>query len=185
MDIILSPETINYKFCPQCQTSKPESKFKRNQDWCRQCIKEAKEQVPDGMKFCPYCKGTKNIELFRGDSKLRDGYKSICKLCRNYRHLGQELDRKNRKLGADFNITLATYMEKLESQGGVCAACGYPETHIDHKTGKIKNLAVDHNHKTGEVRELLCFNCNVSLGFLQEDPARIGGLLRYILKYIA
>jgi hypothetical protein len=67
----------------------------------------------------------------------------------------------------------------LAEQGDVCAVCNMPETHIDRRSGNIRELCVDHDHKTGEVRALLCSACNVALGRLNEDPARIRALADY------
>lgn len=51
-----------------------------------------------------------------------------------------------------YGITAAQYDQMLEAQGGVCAVCGKPP-------GKTR-LNVDHDHKTGLVRGLLCWTCN-------------------------
>lgn len=45
--------------------------------------------------------------------------------------------------------------------------------------GKTANLVVDHDHRTGDVRSLLCGKCNKSLGIMDEDPDRIRKLLAY------
>lgn len=60
-----------------------------------------------------------------------------------------------------YNLMLAT-------QGGVCAICRNPETVT--RNGVIRPLCVDHDHKTGEVRGLLCVGCNSALGYLGDDP---------------
>jgi len=57
------------------------------------------------------------------------------------------------RLATIFNLTPDEYDTILEHQGGVCAICSRPP-----KPGK--RLAVDHDHKTGYVRGLLCFMCN-------------------------
>ena len=44
----------------------------------------------------------------------------------------------------------------------------------------VVDLCIDHDHETGTVRDLLCSNCNTSLGLLMEDPSRIEGLADYI-----
>jgi hypothetical protein len=58
-----------------------------------------------------------------------------------------------KRLASIFNLTPDEYDLILDHQGGVCAICGRPP-----KPGK--RLAVDHDHKTGFVRGLLCFLCN-------------------------
>lgn len=55
----------------------------------------------------------------------------------------------------------------LGEQGGVCAICGQKETSTYR--GKVRKLAVDHCHKTGRVRGLLCMNCNQGLGKFQHS----------------
>ena len=57
----------------------------------------------------------------------------------------------------------------LEAQGGVCAICEKPERSTS-RYGRIKKLAVDHDHDTGAVRGLLCANCNKGIGNLGDDP---------------
>lgn len=61
-----------------------------------------------------------------------------------------------------YNLTPEEYEAILEYQGGVCAICDHPP--------KSKNLAVDHDHKTGLVRGLLCYMCNYTLGGMGGDP---------------
>lgn len=48
-----------------------------------------------------------------------------------------------------------------------------------HK-GKVMRLSVDHCHKTGKVRGLLCQECNFALGLLEDDRAKIVALLQYV-----
>ena len=65
-----------------------------------------------------------------------------------------------------YGITPEQYAQMLLDQGGVCAICGLPETRILH--GQVCQLCVDHDHETGEVRGLLCFMCNTTLGKLEK-----------------
>lgn len=61
-----------------------------------------------------------------------------------------------------FGLTVEEYESMLNSQNKVCAICKQ-----DCNTGN--RLAVDHNHKTGKIRGLLCKNCNTSIGLLKEN----------------
>ena len=76
-----------------------------------------------------------------------------------------------------YGITLDDYEQLLKDQNYRCAICG-------HHCDKFKNgLGVDHNHKTGETRGLLCVNCNAALGNLKESPRRVLHLLEYMEKW--
>lgn len=69
----------------------------------------------------------------------------------------------------NFGITLDQYEEMLKAQNGVCFICEQPEKATYKDTGKIKNLCIDHCHKTGKIRKLLCSNCNLIVGKLEEN----------------
>jgi hypothetical protein len=68
-----------------------------------------------------------------------------------------ERDRYYRR---KYGIGPEHYDMMLNAQEGVCAICSQKETAIDVKTGQIKRLAIDHDHKTGDIRGLLCGVCN-------------------------
>jgi hypothetical protein len=65
-----------------------------------------------------------------------------------------------------YGLTHEAYIAMLERQGNACALCGKPETAKD-RNGRIRALAIDHDHTTGEVRGLLCFRCNTSLSIVE------------------
>jgi Recombination endonuclease VII len=128
------------------------------------------------------------------------GRRSACKVCRAkdariyeksvyyekrvrppYKHNPQKSRQKSIK--KNYGITIEEYQCILDRQNGLCASCGNPET-AKGNTGKLKPLAVDHNHVTGKVRALLCGNCNQALGCLKEDPEQVKALLRYINEYV-
>lgn len=86
-------------------------------------------------------------------------------------------------LKKSFGITLAEYQEKHDAQGGCCAICGQPET--ASRDGKTKWLAVDHNHTTQVVRQLLCSSCNVLIGHSRENPAILRAAAAYLERHAA
>lgn len=78
-----------------------------------------------------------------------------------------------------FGLTGEEYAALLAQQNGVCAICQGQETHV-HKSGKVKALAVDHDHETGRVRGLLWMNHNQGIGRFQNSPR----LLRAAADYL-
>lgn len=71
------------------------------------------------------------------------------------------------------------YDELSQLQQGLCAICGDPETAL-RKSGKIKELAADHNHETSEWRGLLCARCNTALGLFGDDPEILEAAINYL-----
>lgn len=88
---------------------------------------------------------------------------------------------KNSFIKSTYGITLIEYEAMLEAQGGVCAICGEKETRKNRYTG-ICRLHIDHDHKTGEVRGLLCSSCNFALGGFRDDPEILIKAMKYLIK---
>lgn len=74
-----------------------------------------------------------------------------------------------------YGLTLEQYEAMLASQGGTCAVCG-------GGPGYNRDYNIDHCHKTGRVRGILCISCNVILGHAKDDPARLDLLAAYLRK---
>ena len=92
-----------------------------------------------------------------------------CNICKRKRIQDQRHDSHLRKT---YGITIEDYNELFTSQGGACWICG-------GGTSK-RYLATDHDHKTGEVRGLLCATCNKTLGKFRDDPQRFLAAADYL-----
>lgn len=79
-----------------------------------------------------------------------------------------------RRIGERYGLTSEQYKALYEAQGGACYIC-------QRATGKRKKLAVDHDHKTGYVRGLLCSPCNNILAHLRDNPEAAGRIKEYLL----
>lgn len=128
----------------------------------------------NGEKTCSQCHFPKPITEFSLHSNTYDGLQPTCKECNNRRGKNQRLQRK-------FGITEADYNTMLDAQAGVCAICGQPETRT--KFGKPTLLAVDHNHKTGAVRQLICSRCNMAIGLIDESPTKCDSIKAYLIRH--
>lgn len=78
-----------------------------------------------------------------------------------------------------FGISVADYDRLMLEQDGRCASCREAELHI-HRSGKKRDLAVDHDHATGIVRGLLCGDCNRGLGLFRDDPVALRAAADYL-----
>ena len=88
-------------------------------------------------------------------------------------------DRKT-KLKNRYGITIDEYDEMFKEQEGVCAICKMPE--VKKLFGNVVRLAVDHDHKTGKVRGLLCYKCNSILGRFNDNILLFESVIRYLKK---
>ncbi|XVV08933.1 endonuclease VII domain-containing protein [Actinoplanes sp. CA-131856] len=157
-------------YCKQCAAERSEaSRRKRG-------IKEQRrsaEPVPEGSKWCPDCETIKPLAEFARTKASKNGYHTYCRLCHNAR--GRETKERlyggNREyhLRHRYGITDADAKEMLAEQGGVCAICGTPDP--QH---------VDHDHRTGWVRGILCFNCNGGLGQFRDNPVFLAEAITYL-----
>jgi hypothetical protein len=78
-----------------------------------------------------------------------------------------------------YGLTHEQYLELHRSQNGLCAMCHLAETAVN-PSGEIRGLNIDHCHKTGRVRGLLCRNCNVALGLIKDNTE----LLKHAVTYL-
>lgn len=149
---------------------------------------------------CPNCNV---VRLARGDivrKAQREGKEFWCLPCRNKtrvhkptKYVGTELERKrqaakewknnnpdkvtNKRYKSRYGITLTEYKLKLKEQNNKCLICN-----IDEKDSRSNKLVVDHDHKTGEVRGLLCHNCNCGLGHFKDSTQFMENAIEYLKK---
>lgn len=134
------------------------------------------------MKKCKNCGEDKPNEEYYKRVASKDGLAFNCKSCSdetarewNNRNTDKRFEtRRKSHLRRKFDISLEQYSELLKKQNNCCAVC---ERHVSEFN---KELAVDHNHQTGEIRGLLCTNCNYRLVAKHTN----GELLRKIADYV-
>ena len=82
--------------------------------------------------------------------------------------------QKEYDLKKKYGITQEQYNELYNKQNGCCIVCKKPQSELK------KILCIDHNHKTGKVRGLLCDNCNSGIGLLKEDINILTNAINYL-----
>lgn len=114
-------------------------------------------------------------ELYKQDPTINER-------SREYKRSHPEM-RRRKGLKVNFGITLEEYNEMLIKQMGVCKICLKPETSIDGRNKRVKALAVDHDHITGKIRGLLCYSCNIGIGFLKDSSDLLKKAAEYLEEH--
>ena len=141
------------------------------------------------------CKKVKDTNEFGKDAKSKDSKNARCKECNRdqssnwYRNNTEKAKKSVRAYNLAnpivyrrhhlkrFGLSVEQYDLMLQQQNGVCAICKQLET------GKTINLCVDHCHKTGKVRGLLCGKCNKALGLIGDNLETLTNAGIYLVKY--
>ncbi|MEU4932216.1 endonuclease VII domain-containing protein [Streptomyces yokosukanensis] len=146
------------------------------QAYCRECSAEyyrqrqeakgkkvrEKVSVPPDHKRCPQCGVVKPYSEWERNKTSSDGWASYCRSCRAERNRASYFKR-------NYGLTEAERDAMIVAQWALCAIC--PDAPAAH---------VDHCHKTGRVRGVLCFNCNSGLGLLRDDPEVVRRAAAYL-----
>ena len=136
---------------------------------------------------CNKCGETKNLEqgfykTGRKNDKNPNNRHYTCKECQKKgvaeRYRADPSKAREAFLKRKYGITISEYDAMLEMQSNKCAVCK-----TDAPGGKHNVFCVDHDHVTGKVRELLCKDCNIVLGIINDSPEHLGRLMAYIVKH--
>lgn len=119
----------------------------------------------ENTKYCSKCKKIKQLCEFGVKKNERKMASCNCLSCVAEERL------KNR-----YGMTFKDYEKMLEEQDGKCKICGATTS------GGRGLFHVDHDHKTGIVRGLLCQQCNVGLGCFKDNPKSLASAITYLLE---
>lgn len=154
----------------------------------------AEIKIIDGKKPCAGCKKLLPISCFTKHAKMFCGLDTYCKECKKkqreanienrrasarnsyHKHKVKYLQGKREyRLAFLYDLSLAEYDQMFKEQDGNCKICGLPEIN--------RRLSVDHCHKTGKIRSLLCGRCNVVLGRVEENTETLWNMIEYIMEH--
>jgi hypothetical protein len=141
------------------------------------------------FKTCSKCKLQKETIEFSKDKGQKDGLYPSCKACKalyNKTDRVQELRKdwrvnnkqrmRENNYKKSYGTTIEDYDRMLKEQKGKCAICSSTET----KNKNYSYFAVDHCHKTGKIRGLLCDKCNTALGSFQDNIKVLSKAIEYL-----
>ena len=120
-------------------------------------------------KRCYVCDCYLPMNEFSKDVSRPDNKSPRCRSC-----------TRDERLWITYGIGTEDYDSMLEAQNNRCAICGC--TNADGRSGFFH---IDHDHKTGKVRGILCNNCNNGLGRFKDNPVFLLNATKYIEKQYA
>jgi len=133
------------------------------------------------MKVCAKCRQNLALSAFCKSRATVDGLRYWCRqCCAAYKKIwnARNPERiKSHKLRDSFGITIEQYNEKLQTQNFCCAICKIPQVKCK------KKFAVDHDHNTGQLRDLLCETCNRGLGLLKDNSKILRQAAAYLERH--
>lgn len=141
--------------------------------------------VTDTIRRCKRCNESKPLSGFPKDKKARNGFKLVCKKCKNASNKPWSDPKQREKIRhrdrlKDYGVTHEQYEAMREQQNDLCAICGKPETRTS-RAGTKSDLCVDHCHDTNAVRGLLCSNCNTALGYFKDSIENLSNAIDYLM----
>ena len=141
------------------------------------------------MRTCKICNQSKPLTEFyqtvRNGSPY--GYHGKCKSC--YVKKQQEnydpIKKRDENLKRVYGIGIEEYNTLLEKQNNRCAICEStdPKGRKSGRGGGVDVFYVDHDHKTGNVRGLLCNICNRTMGYVGENSNVLEEMIKYLQKH--
>lgn len=171
---------------------------------CRSCV--ISEAASRTEKLCHGCGEIKSAKEFGvrpgGPGKASKRLRSRCRACevraqaarrkanpeavREYkRRRASEVKGTDRAIRSamrrsarSLNLDPFLVLERYDVVGNVCEACG------EGPKGTRVRVSIDHRHSDGQFRGLLCNNCNLALGHLEDSPEKIRHLLSYVERDI-
>lgn len=143
------------KECTKCALILPISHFQRN----------TAQRTFDG--YAPYCRSCRSAERRRNyaDPVRRNKYKRAT---------------ENNRLHRLYGLTVDDVAEQKQQRSFRCDICG-----MERRGQHLQALHVDHCHRTGVFRGMLCNHCNRGLGLFFDEPARLRAAAAYLEKACA
>jgi hypothetical protein len=171
------------KICTHCRRQRSREDFPKHRQakdglgsWCKTCKAEDKKRYRaknlDSIrrKQSEYGKRRRQDPDFRMKASDR---------MRAWREKNVEKVREANILR--YGISLADYKRMFVSQHGKCLACS--RVIVDFGGGRKPERAhIDHDHRTGMVRGLLCMQCNMILGAVNDSTEVLANLIVYLCR---
>lgn len=156
----------------------PERRREYLNEWQRTAVRtrpEYREKRLQSQRRAYWRDPRKAIETQRAwQAKNRDMVRAMGKRWReaNPEKVARLAHRRRLK---KYGLTEGRYDLLIDKQGNACAIC-----RAAFILGVLKDVHIDHCHRTGVVRGLLCSRCNLGIGLFKDDHERLSAAAEYV-----
>ncbi len=184
-------DTTIWRCCTKCGIAQYPKAFHKRPDLpdglqtvCKSCVNaqrlEYRQNNKERLKTQKraYYEKNKDRILAKNDRWRRDNPEQL-KASRRKAYGKRKTSVREWNLQHNYKISLIEFNEMFILQDGRCAICKR------HQSELSKALHVDHDHKTGDVRGLLCAHCNLALGGFRDDMSRLKQAIVYLENHHA
>lgn len=176
------------KRCCKCKMPKAETEFNKNRSMrdglspaCRKCRKEEHSNYYQNNREKVLARTKKwwdahpEAATVKGRKYYQNNPEKVRLKIKKF-HAENPAYRRTAALKRNYGITPKDFARMEAEQAGVCAVC--------KQVPEGKGFYVDHDHKTGRVRGLLCFTCNMALGLLKDSAVFARSAAEYLEKHL-
>lgn len=155
------PDGLSF-YCLACNRRRSTEHYRRRRRANGHQLRHDRGPTPKGHRFCSSCQRFIPIPDWFSNRGSKTGLSSYCKACMRVKCAESYLKRRH-------GLSTSTREQIHESQNGVCAIChDAPAVHVDH------------DHDSGHIRGLLCFNCNAGLGQFKDRTELLDAAIDYL-----
>mgnify|MGYP001598902286 CR=1 FL=1 len=145
------------QICPRCKINSRQEYGNYHSSYCRICHNEL------GRK---HRKNNRDKYILKARIYYSENREKILKESKEY-----YLKYRNKATAKRYGISLVEYEDLLQTANNQCQICRTTET-----------LRVDHDHKTGKVRGILCLHCNSGLGYFKDSQKLLKVAIKYLIR---
>ncbi|MDT3441697.1 endonuclease VII domain-containing protein [Pseudofrankia sp. BMG5.37] len=162
-----------HSYCIECFRRRGRERYYRRKAGDLTNLRRTRPLVSDGYRVCPDCGERKPAAEFAAKKNAADGLHTYSRPCNNARSYASARrlhgSTRSRALLLRYGLTEQDVEAMVAEQRGLCAICvERPAAHVDH------------DHRAGWVRGVLCFTCNVGLGNFGDDEYGLRLAARYL-----
>lgn len=167
--------------CKECSAKASSASWERNK-------RRRKDDIENKvLRVCTACQMAKSVTEFNADFRSGRGSASSCKPCHKLyfakwqkrKLAGENTSPRSAELKRSFGLSETEFWGLFNQQNSGCAICGVEfEARLPNK-----KINVDHDHKTGKVRGLLCTPCNFGIGCFRDQPSLLMKAIGYLCSH--